>query len=142
MFRTTVSHSTTSAIQFNDADALNSYAVPPCTKRSYTIVLEQPVEISKEQFDVLASIPRPKDGEPLQTCVPPLADLGNRKIHYVKKNLQYILDDMVHMKSKKRKQLKDRMKADDGSRLGLNFVILFMTLHFVLFGVERFSVIL
>ena len=92
--------------------------VPPCSRRGITIVMEKPISISKEQFQFISSIPNTKESEPLDLRLPVLSNpTGKRSVWYNKKNLQFILDDSVHMKSKLRKKLKDEMRANKSSSL-------------------------
>jgi hypothetical protein len=51
----------------------------------------------------------------LDGMIPPLRELGNRKVTYVNKNLQYKFDDGMHMKSSLRRKIKDELLNSTGT---------------------------
>jgi len=91
------------------------------------IVLENAVTISPDQFLLFLSVVKSGQSkrfleeteipgsytevETLNYLIPPMQELGARNVYYNSKNLQFKLDDGVHMISSFRKSLKrDRME--------------------------------
>lgn len=116
-----------------------SSPIPPCKARSHVVVLEKLVQISREQFDLFHQVPLfydtdpkrveeicaklPKDSAPEEEYVAGAISIlgkvemqmlhfmpvGKRKVWYMKKNIQFQLDDGTHMRSRLRRKLKKEM---------------------------------
>ncbi|CAG7716252.1 unnamed protein product [Allacma fusca] len=101
-----------------------SLPVPPCTRRGFTIVMEHTVSISQEQFDTIAAVGDLPPFKHMKESLPVLAGSVGRKVRYNRKNLQFLLDDAVHMKSKLRKRIKVKMQDNQcNSLIGSIFLL-------------------
>ncbi|ODM95317.1 Carbonic anhydrase 3 [Orchesella cincta] len=123
-----------------------SSPLPPCEKKPFAIVLEKPISISSEQLLVFQKIPSIHQRDPSvwkRLCDNSLSDGQKakildtmdkivsqvpknkvavaRKVWYNPKNLQYKMDDGVHMKSSTRRKLKLELENEERNKASAKF---------------------
>ncbi|CAL8139575.1 unnamed protein product [Orchesella dallaii] len=117
-----------------------SSPLPPCGRKVFVIVLEKPITISPEQLRVFQKIPsvhqhdssvwkklcdKSADDQEKMSVIekmdnvvsrfPITNPLPKRVVWYNPKNLQYKMDDGVHMKSSTRRKLKQELENEENS---------------------------